>query len=119
MAYGPTLDETLARYADAWSTDDPDARWSLVHACTVQGVTYVDPHSEKPVVGQAALAAFTGLFHEQVGWRLEWTAEPDAHHGWVRVPWRLLGDDGEAATGLLVAALDGNRFTTILHFVDR
>lgn len=118
MAYGPTLDETLARYAEAWSTSDADARWSLVHSCTAGSFSYVDPHSEKPVESQAAFAAFTGLFHEQVGWRLEWAGEPDAHHGWVRAPWRLTDGGVERETGLLVASLVDGRLATVLHFVD-
>ncbi|WP_412068258.1 nuclear transport factor 2 family protein [Rubrivirga sp. IMCC43871] len=119
MAYHADLDTTLARYTEAWNTADADERWALVHACATADVVYNDPHSEKPVEGQAALAAFMGFFREQVGWRFAFTGAPDGHHEWLRVPWALANGDGTKATGLLVATLDRDvRFVTITHFVD-
>lgn len=119
MAYRPDLEETLARYADLWNTTDADQRWALAHSCLAPDFVYVDPNEVKPVKGQAAMTAFAALFHEQVGWTFEWTGAPDAHHEWVRIPWRLL-EGGEArAGGLLVASLDDeNRLSHVVHFVD-
>ncbi len=118
MAYLPDLDTVVQRYLDAWNADDPDQRWHLVHSATAPGVVFVDPREAKPVEGQAALAAFLGL--GEAGHRLEATGPPDAHHGWVRVPWRLVAADGAtAATGLLVGTLDREmRLTHLVHFLD-
>ena len=113
MAYHPDLATTLDRYAQARSTGDADARWSLVHDCAATGVVHVDPGSDTSVEGQAALAAYLGLRPAAFAF----TAEPDGHHGWIRVPWRSIGDD--VTTGLMVASVDREgRLSYVLHFVD-
>ena len=114
MAYRPDVETTLARYAEAWHTDDPDERWSLVHACTANDVTWTGPGEARPVESQAALAAFLGMPREG---RFE-VGRPDAHHDWVRARWRRVTPDGQT-TGLLVARLDGdNRLAEVVHFED-
>lgn len=114
MAYRPDVDTTLARYAEAWNTDDPDQRWSLVHSCTGPDVTFLGPESPKPVEGQAALAAFLGL---PGGGRFE-VGPWGGLHDWVRAAWRRVGPEGQA-TGLLVARLDrDHRLVEVLHFED-
>ena len=120
MSFRPDLQTTLDRFARAWNTDDGDERWQLVHAAAAPEVSYTDPHSEKPVQGQAALTAFMALFREQVGWHFAFSGAADGHHEWVRVPWRLTDSAGSVmATGLLVGALDrAVRFTRIVDFVD-
>lgn len=116
MAYRPDIETTLGRYAEAWNTDDSDARWSLVHACAAPEVVYLGPESGRPVEGQAALAAFLGLPSEAPAW---FEIGPwDGHHDWVRAVWRRTGGGG-ATTGLLVAELDRERrLARIVHFVD-
>ena len=49
MGYRPDLDTTLRRYAEAWNTEDPDARWALIHACAAPEVTYLGSESDRPV----------------------------------------------------------------------
>lgn len=119
MAYLPDLDTVVQRYLDAWNADDPDRRWHLVHDLAAPEVVFLDPREAKPVEGQAALAAFVGLIHDQTGQRLEATGPPDAHHGWVRFPWRLVTSGGEVASaGVLVGSLDREmRFTRIVQFL--
>lgn len=115
MPYRPEIAETLARYAEAWTTDDPDARWSLVHACAAPEVVYLGPESKKPVEGQAALAAFLGIPRGLTALEV---GAPDVHHRWLRAPCRWTTAEGEA-TGLLVAHLDdGHRLAQIIHFDD-
>ena len=120
MAYRPDLDTTLARYAEAWNTDDPDDRWALVHACAAPDVTFLGAESPRLVEGQAALAAFLGVPRGDAG------AAPgffelgpfDVLHDWVRAAWRWTAG-GESTTGLLVARLDRERrLVQILHFAD-
>ncbi len=120
MAYLPDLDTVVQRYLDAWNADDPDQRWHLVHGVAAPEVVFVDPREAKPVEGQAALASFLGLIRSQTGQQLEATGPPDAHHEWVRFPWRLVAaDGGTASSGLLVGALNRDRqFTRIIHFLD-
>lgn len=120
MAFRPDLQTTLDRFAQAWNTDDADERWHLVHAVAAPQVSYTDPHSPKPVQGQAALTAFMSLFRAQVGWHFAFTGAPDGHHEWIRVPWSLTDLAGSVmATGQLVATLDRDvRFTQIVDFVD-
>ena len=118
MAYLPDLDTVLQRYLDAWNTDDADQRWHLVHGLAAPEVEFLDPREAKPVQGQAALASFLSLLRERGVGRLEMAGPPDAHHGWVRVPWRLVGG-GVEASGLLVGQLDREmRFTRVVHFLD-
>ena len=119
MSFRPDLQTTLDRYALAWNTADPDERWTLVHACAASGVVYVDPGSQKPVEGQAALVAFMGLFYETAAQAFAFTGPPDGHHEWIRVPWQLRDASGPTASGLLVATLDRDvRLTTLVDFVD-
>ena len=61
MAFRPEPEESLARFAEAWTTTDPDARWALVHAATARDVVVLEPDQAKPVEGQAALAAYLGV----------------------------------------------------------
>ena len=115
MPYRPDLETTLARYAEAWNTDDPDARWSLVHACAAPGVVWLGPEVDRPVEGQAALAAFLGVPGE--GGRFE-VGGLDGHHDRVRARWRRVTAGGEA-TGLLVARVDReHRLLEVVHFQD-
>jgi len=111
--YALDLTTVLDRYAEARSTADADHRWSLVHDCVVDDVVHVDPASPDPVEGQAALASTLGVRPEAFAF----TDEPDAHHGWIRVPWRSIGD--AVTTGVMIASLarDG-RLAYVLHFVD-
>ena len=119
MAYRPDLQTTLDRYAQAWNTADPDERWSLVHASASADVVYTESGSEKPVRGQAALAAFMGLYHETVGQTFTFTGAADGHHEWIRVPWQMADAAGPTATGLLVATLDADvRLVHVVDFVD-
>ncbi len=111
--YTTDLATILDRYAEARSTDDPDRLWSLVHDCAADGVVHIDPASPDPVEGQAALAATLGLRPEAFAF----TAEPDQHHGWIRVPWRSIGD--AVTTGVMVATCERDgRLSFVLHFVD-
>ena len=113
MAYPPDLATTLDRYAEARSTADADRRWSLVHDCAAPDVVHVEPDSAEPVEGQAALTAVLGMRPSAFAF----TGEPDGHHGWIRVPWRSIGDT--VTTGLMVASLDREgRLAYVLHFVD-
>ena len=113
MGYHPDLQTTLDRYAQARSTDDPDLRWSLVHDCAAPAVVHVEPGQDAPVEGQAALAAVLGLRPAA----FTFVGEPDGHHGWVRVPWRSIGDD--VTMGLMVASIDKEgRLAYVLHFAD-
>jgi len=113
--YRPDVETTLARYAQAWTTDDPDDRWALVHACAAPEVVYLGPESDKPVLGQAALAAFLGLPRALAAVEI---GPPDGHHTWLRAGCRWTTSEG-ASTGLLVARLDAeNRMVEILHFDD-
>ena len=119
MSFRPDLQTTLDRYARAWNTADADERWALVHACASDEVVYVDPGSEKPVRGQAALAAFMGLFHETAHQDFAFTGPADGHHEWIRVPWELRDASGPTASGLLVATLDRDvRLVQVVDFVD-
>ena len=113
MSYHPDLATTLDRYAEARSTDDADARWALVHDCAATEIVHVEPDQERPAEGQAALAAVLGLRPAAFAF----TAEPEGHHGWIRVPWRSIGDD--LKTGLMVATVDRDgRLAYVVHFVD-
>ena len=115
MGYRPDLQTTLDRFAEAWNTEDPDARWGLVHACAATEVSYLGPESDRPVEGQAALAAYLGL--PQAGGAFE-LGPARVHHHWVRAPWRRVTADG-VTTGLLVAELDRQtRLSQILLFLD-
>ena len=119
MPYRPEIAKTLDRFGAAWNEADVDRRWSLVHACAAPDVVYLDPHSDRAVRGQAALAAFVGTFRERVGWSFAWAGAPDAHHGWCRAPFRLFDGEAVRATGLTVASLDDlNRLVHVVHFLD-
>lgn len=118
MAYHPDLQTTVDRYLEAWNETDPDRRWGLVHAAVAPEAVYLDPSTD-PVEGQPALAAYIGLVRAQVADRLEAAGPIDAHHRHLRMSWRLVGDDGAGATGLLVGTVDReNRLVQIVHFVD-
>ncbi|MAQ92720.1 hypothetical protein B1759_12365 [Rubrivirga sp. SAORIC476] len=115
MGYRPDLDTTLRRYAEAWNTEDPDARWALIHACAAPEVTYLGSESDRPVEGQAAMVAFLGMPDSGGAFEL---GPHSTHHHWVRAPWRRVSANG-ITTGLLVAELDRqNRLHRILHFMD-
>ena len=112
MPYRPDLSETLARYAEAWTTADPDARWSLVHACAATDVVAFEPGQDRPIEGQAALAAALGVMGlEPAPFEV---GPADGHHDRYRVRYRRGGE-----AGLLVVRADrDHRLAEIVRFVD-
>ena len=119
MAYRPDVETTVARYLEAWNESDPDLRWGLVHAAVAPEAVYTDAGVKDPVEGQPALASFIGMFRMQFAHRLEATGPIDAHHQFLRMPWRLADGNDVMATGLLVATLDREmKLVQIVHFVD-
>ncbi|MEM0961454.1 MAG: hypothetical protein AAGK21_02785 [Bacteroidota bacterium] len=112
MAYRPTLDETMARFAEAWSTPDADARWSLVHAAATADVVYYEPGQGRPIEGQAALAAFLGLEWEQHGRPFRVVGSIEGHHHRFLVPIAL----GEERGLMVVRADRDNRIVEAIRF---
>ena len=105
---------------DAWNAPDADARLTLLFRAVTDDVVYIDPHAPAPTTGRVSLAATMDTFRARYPHRLLPTAEPQHHHGIVRLPWRLAASETDVlSTGLLVAdsAPDG-RLRWIAHFVD-
>ncbi|MFD7074910.1 isomerase [Nocardioides sp. NPDC059952] len=71
--------------------------------------------------GLEALIDFTRQFTEGVGaYTFVARAEPDSHHGHVRVRWEILKEEGSFAEGTDVLGLDrSGRIAAITAFIDR
>ena len=115
-----TLLDALRAYLNAWNAPTVDARLSLLYQAVTDDVVYADPHAPSRVEGRVGLAALMDSFRARYAHTLLPTAEPQHHHGIVRLPWRLAASEADVlSTGLLVAdsAPDG-RLRWIAHFVD-
>lgn len=94
------LETVLRSYGAAWNTTDASGRTALLAASFAEDGLYCDPSAR--VEGRAALSAHIGGMQEAMpGAVLELTSGADAHHGFVRFHWHLLGADGAVmVTGL-------------------
>ena len=86
-------DSTVARYCAVWGTIDPAAREAILAEVWAESGEYVDPQPTR-VTGRAALAAEIVRFQrENPGSRFR-CGTVQAHHGYVRYAWVMIGADG-------------------------
>lgn len=97
----PSVDETVAAYAQAWNEPDEAQRRKLLDAAWADDATYTDPTAH--VAGRAALLAHIAGFRQQMpGARIRPTSGVDTHHGRLRFTWAM--DD--ASGGIVVEGVD-------------
>lgn len=111
------VESTIDHFMSAWNATSADDRAASVRAAYAEDASLTDPlgavsgHDE--IVGfiEQAMTQFAGHRFERIG-------SGDAHNGYVRFGWRLLGPDGTAVTdGLEIAKLDDSgRFAGTLGF---
>jgi len=84
----PSIAETVAAYAGAWSEPDEAKRRKLLDAAWADDGTYTDPTVH--VEGREALLAHIAAFQQQMpGARIRGTSGVDAHHGRLRFTWAM------------------------------
>jgi hypothetical protein len=87
------LNDVLGAYGDAWNERDRDKRLELLEKAWADDAALVD--SERTVVGRDALVDLIDDFQNDKPWaRMEFTSEPEEHHGSLRITWALVGADG-------------------------
>ncbi|MEV3973171.1 nuclear transport factor 2 family protein [Streptomyces sp. NPDC050698] len=114
-------DDAVARYFEAWNTEDPTARAKAVAAAWTEDGSYTDPLAD--VRGHEGIAAVIAAAREQFpGFEFRLTGGVDGHHDTARFSWELVNTaDGSApVAGSDVITLDGqDRIRVVLGFLDR
>ena len=109
---------TAEAYVSFWNLSADDQR-ELGETLFTPDVARSTPIGES--TGLEPLIAFTRQFTEGVGdYTFVARAEPDSHHGHVRVRWEIRKEEGSFAEGTDVLDLDGSgRIAAITAFIDR
>ncbi|MET8637201.1 nuclear transport factor 2 family protein [Streptomyces sp. NPDC004096] len=111
----------VARYFEAWNTNDPQALAKAVAAAWAGGGSYTDPLAD--VSGHEQIAAVIAGAHQQFpGFSFRLSGAVDGHHGIARFAWELVSEtDGSApVAGFDVITLaDDGRIRAVLGFLDR
>ncbi|MCX3290647.1 nuclear transport factor 2 family protein [Streptomyces sp. NEAU-H22] len=114
-------EDAVARYFEAWNTEDPAARAKAVAAAWTEDGGYTDPLAD--VRGHEGIAAVIAAAREQFpGFVFRLTGVVDGHHDIARFSWELVSTaDGSApVAGSDVITLDGqDRIRAVLGFLDR
>jgi len=59
------MTDAVSTFFDAWGMEEADARQSAISASFAPDATYMDPRTESPLSGPAALAEYVGMFSAQ------------------------------------------------------
>ena len=107
-ALAPAAARALARWAQAWSTDDDAERRTLVLEATAPGIAFRDRWSN--LKGQEdLLAQLSAVRRFMPGSTLELVGAVRACQGVALSDWVIRGADGaESARGTNVATVDGS-----------
>jgi hypothetical protein len=112
-------EEVYGTYVAAWDEPDPKKRDRLLERSLADDVFVAYPPFEAN--DRAGVNAFIGGLHERFpGLRIVQHSGIEEHHGWLRVAWRILLDDGSTRRdGVDVAEVgpDG-RLRRVLGFHD-
>lgn len=100
------LTTTIDTWLDAYGEPDEARRAELIAQVWVPAGTLADPPFEG--TGHAEIAGLVAAaLHRFPGHRFRRTSGIDAHHGYARYSWELVGPDGQVAVGGLdVAQVD-------------
>ena len=81
---------------EAWNTEDPDLRLSLLNESWVNDGLWLVDGIERPLIGTQQLAAFIGdaIVMAGTGHRTEVVGGVAAHSSCALVPWRTTAPDG-------------------------
>jgi hypothetical protein len=87
------IQDIVDAYGDAWNEPDRDKRRKLLEQAWADDGALVD--SEKSIVGRDALVDLIDDFQKDKPWaRMEFTSEPEEHHGSLCITWALVRKDG-------------------------
>jgi hypothetical protein len=85
--------QVVQLYAAAWAESDEKERLRLLTRCWADDGVYLDPITR--VEGRQALVEHIGGYLvRQAGQRIELTSEVDAHDGYLRSTFVVVGPDG-------------------------
>jgi hypothetical protein len=115
----PTAKEVIDAYVDAWTTSDPEVSRRGVEQAMTEDALMAYPRFEAR--GWEAILETIATYKQQSpDVSIELTSNAEAHHGWVRFGWRLLGADGSVlGDGEDVGELgEDGRFIRVLGFVN-
>ena len=87
-----TPDEAVATYGAAWSEADEAKRRELLDEAWADDGTYLDPTGRAD--GRDALVThIAGFLQMMPGHRIDLASGVDAHDGYVRFAWKMVGPD--------------------------
>jgi hypothetical protein len=107
-------------YVASWHEADPAKRAELVEKAWAPEARMVDPLLD--LKGYEELATLAPLLAEHYpGHQIRRTSAVDAHHGFCRFTWELVGPDGSPAiTGIDVCSIaDDGRLQGLVAFFDQ
>ena len=110
------VNDIVDAYGAAWNEPDEDRRRQLLEKSVTDDGTLVD--AERAIVGRDALVDLIGAFQEQKPWaRMEFTSEPEEHHGSLRITWALVRNGARVEEGVDFGELaEDGRLRKIVSF---
>jgi hypothetical protein len=102
-------DKVLDQYLGVWNEHDADRRHELVGELYVSTAYYANQSADYQGIAEVERAVtrnYDGFLSK--GYTFEMAEGAAAHHGSVRVPWRMLAPDGTtvAAAGMQFLSID-------------
>lgn len=114
------LTAVVDAYIASWHEADPAKRAALVEQAWAPEARYVDPLLD--LSGHEQLATLAPLLAEHYpGHQIRRISEVDAHHGFCRFGWELIGPDSETVLrGIDVCSVDDDgRLKGLAGFFDQ
>jgi hypothetical protein len=107
---------TIDTYLEAYSESDPVRRIELIDRVWVADGELIDPPLD--AAGHDAISNMAAAVQGQFpGHHFRRTSDVDAHHGFARYGWDLVGADGTVAvSGMDVAELHDARLRRVVGF---
>ena len=112
------LEALIDRYGQAWSEPDAARRAELLDSAWAPGATYTDP-TVADLDRDALLAHIARIQATRPGAQVRRSTAVDAHHGFARFGFAVVGADGSILRhGVDIAFLDasGTRLQRIIGF---
>jgi hypothetical protein len=89
------IQDIVDAYGAAWNEPDEEKRRRLLEKAWADDGALVE--AERTVVGRDAMLDLIDTFQKERPWaRMEFTSEPEEHHGSLRITWAVVDPDGTA-----------------------
>jgi len=112
------MTDMITTFFAAWGMSDADARSAAIHDAVSATATYVDPRTDAPLVGPAALAEYVGMFTAQAPGAVAEVTNTDTRDGVTRATIAFKMPNGmEQAGQYFVQMAENGQINRMVGFV--